>query len=381
MARPLKVNSPTVKPQTVKSASERTNGSETKTVNLALQGGGAHGAFAWGALDALLEDGRVEIEGVCAASAGAMNACVYAYGNMLGGKDGAREKLHEFWWQIHKVGLAYNPIKQLPWERFLSTNMDQSFFYMMFDGLFRAFSPYQLNPFDFNPLRDVLAKTVDFEALRCCNNTKLYVSATHVKSGRLRVFSTDEVNIDVVLASACLPFLFKAVSIEGEDYWDGGYMGNPALYPLFYDTQSRDILIVHINPMDRTETPQTGPDIMNRINEISFNASLIKDMRAIAFVKKLLEHDMLKEEYRDEFKDILLHSLRAEEAMRDLSVASKFSSDWGFLTMLRDKGRAAMQQWLQDNYEQIGVASTVDLQGEFLNTIGRMFSPKGSTAV
>ncbi|BFM05823.1 patatin-like phospholipase family protein [Halioxenophilus aromaticivorans] len=346
---------------------------QTKTINLALQGGGAHGAFAWGALDALLEDGRIDIEGVCAASAGAMNAIAYASGNLEGGKDGAREKLHNFWWQVHQAGQAFNPIKQLPWERFFTNSMDHSLSYGFFDGLFRTFSPYQLNPFDFNPLRDVLAETIDFEALKQCDKTKLYISATHVQSGKLRVFSTPELSIDVVMASACLPFIYKAVSIEGEDYWDGGYMGNPALYPLFYDTQSRDILIVHINPIDRPETPHSAPDIMNRINEISFNSSLIKEMRSIAFVKKLLEKDMLKDEYRDSFKDILLHSLRAEGAMCDLSVASKFSSDWGFLTMLRDKGREYMGQWLEQHYDAIGVRETVDLQGEFLNTVGKIF--------
>ena len=320
---------------------------QSKVINLALQGGGAHGAFAWGALDALLEDGRIDIEGVCAASAGAMNAIAYASGNLAGGKEGAREKLHEFWWQVHQAGQAFNPVRQMPWERFFTANMDKTWSYGLFESFFRTFSPYQLNPFDFNPLRDVLSKTIDFEALRHCEQTKLYISATHVQSGRLRVFSTDELSIDVVMASACLPFIYKAVAIDGEDYWDGGYMGNPALYPLFYDTQSRDILVVHINPLDRPETPRNAPDIMNRINEISFNSSLIKEMRSIAFVKKLLEHDMLKEEYRDNFKDVLLHSLRAEEAMCDLSVASKFSSDWGFLTMLRDKGRDHMAQWLE----------------------------------
>lgn len=346
---------------------------KNKVINLALQGGGAHGAFAWGALDALLEDGRIDIEGVCAASAGTMNAIAYASGNLTGGKEGAREKLHDFWWQVHLVGQAFNPIKQMPWERLFTANMDKSLSYGFFDGFFRTFSPYQLNPFDFNPLRDVLDKTIDFEALQRCKKTKLYISATHVQSGKLRVFSTDEISIDVAMASACLPFIYKAVTIGGEDYWDGGYMGNPALYPLFYDTQSQDILIVHINPLDRPETPRSAPDIMNRINEISFNSSLIKDMRSIAFVKKLLEHDMLKEEYRDNFKDIFLHSLRAEKAMCDLSVASKFSSDWGFLTMLRDKGREHMAQWLEQNYDYIGVEGTVDLQGEFLNTIGKIF--------
>lgn len=362
------------KPTPSSTRTARADQSRNKSINLALQGGGAHGAFAWGALDALLEDGRIDIEGVSAASAGAMNAVVYAYGNFMGGRDGARQALHDFWWRIHQAGQTFNPIRQMPWERMFTANMDQSFFYNLFDGFFRTFSPYQLNPFDFNPLRDVLAQSVDFDALRQCQNTKLYISATHVHTGKSRVFPTAEVSQDVVLASACLPFMFKAVEIDGEDYWDGGYMGNPPLYPFFYDTDSADILVVHINPMERPDTPRTAPDIMNRINEISFNSSLIKDMRAIAFVKKLLEHDMLKDEYRQEFKDILLHSLRAEKAMCDLSVASKFSSDWGFLTMLRDKGRENMFQWLEQHYDQVGVSGTVDLHDEFLTSVGAMFS-------
>ena len=179
---------------------------------------------------------------------------------------------------------------------------------------------------------------------------KLFISATHVKTGKVRVFNTAELSIDVALASACLPQLFKAVEIEGEHYWDGGYMGNPSLYPLFYQTDTRDIMILHINPMVREEIPKTAPDIFNRINEISFNSSLIKDMRAIAFVKKLLANDMLKEEHAGKFKDILLHSIRSDEAMCDLSAASKFNTDWSFLTGLRDRGRETMEAWLAKHW-------------------------------
>ena len=180
------------------------------------------------------------------------------------------------------------------------------------------------------------------------------------------------------MASACLPFMFKAVDVGGEDYWDGGYVGNPALFPLFYETDTRDVLIVHINPMLRPETPTTAPDIMNRINEISFNASLLKEMRAIAFVKKLIDDDMLKDEYKDDFTNVLVHSIRADKAMCDLSVASKFDSSWDFLTMLRDRGREAMAAWLDAHYDDIGVRDTVDLNAEFLRfsqivTISHLF--------
>lgn len=344
-----------------------------KTINLALQGGGAHGAFAWGVLDKLLEDGRLDIEGLCATSAGTMNACAYSYGMMKGGPELAREKLHEFWWNIHEAGQKYNPVKRMPWEKMISWNMDHSIAFFMFDSLVRTFSPYQLNPLDINPLRDVLEQTVDFEELKACECTKMFISTTHVRTGKVRVFENENVTLDVAMASACLPFLFKAVEIDGEDYWDGGYMGNPALFPLFYNTDSRDVMIIHINPVERDDTPTGAPEIMNRINEISFNSSLLKELRAIAFVKKLIENNMIKDQYKEDFKDILVHSIRADKAMAEFSVASKFDSDWDFLTMLRDKGRETMQTWLDEHYDCIGVQDTVNLHEEFLHSITKIF--------
>lgn len=347
-----------------------------KSINLALQGGGAHGAFAWGVLDKLLEDGRLDVEGICATSAGTMNACAFAYGRHVGGPEMAREKLHEFWWNIHKAGQLYSPIKRLPWEGLLpgdDWNMDSSPLFFAFDTITRMFSPYQLNPLDFNPLRDVLKKTIDFERLRKCDSTKLFISTTHVRTGKVRVFHANQMNIDVAMASACLPFLFKAVELDGEHFWDGGYMGNPALFPLFYETETRDVMIVHINPIEREQIPTSAPDIMNRINEISFNGSLLKEMRAIAFVKKLVEHDMLKDEYKERFKDILLHSVRADQALKELSVASKFDSNWDFLVDLRDRGRETMAAWLDANFDKVGKQDTVDLHGEFLYSVTKMF--------
>ncbi len=349
-----------------------TKAKKTKTINLALQGGGAHGAFAWGVLDKLAEDGRLDVDGLCATSAGTMNACAYAYGMMEGGNDGARQALHDFWEGISQSGQKYNIAQRMPWDMG-SWNRDGSLGFMMLDSLTRMFSPYQLNPFDFNPLRDVLERVVDFEKLTACECTNLFISTTHVRTGKVRVFENKDVTLDVAMASACLPFMFKAVEVDGEDYWDGGYTGNPALYPLFYKTKTRDLLVVHINPMERAETPTTGPDIMNRMNEISFNSSLIKEMRAISFVKKLIEHDMLKDEHKDHFKDVLVHSIRADDAMADLSVTSKFDSDWGFLTMLRDRGREAMAEWLEAHFDDIGEKDTVDLHAEFLSSVAEMF--------
>lgn len=344
-----------------------------KTVNLALQGGGAHGAFAWGALDKLLEDGRIDIDGICATSAGTMNACALAWGMHKGGPDKAREALQDFWQNISRAGQKFSPVQKMPWEKFMPWKADDSLSYFLFDSMTRLFSPYQFNPFDFNPLRDILAESINFDELRECDCVKLFISATHVHSGKVKVFNTDEITLDVVMASACLPFMFKAVKVDGEDYWDGGYIGNPALFPLFYETDTRDVVIVHINPMERTKTPQSAHEIMNRINEISFNSSLLKELRAIAFVKKLIEHDMLKEEHRKNFTDVLVHSIRADEVMVDLSVSSKFSSDWDFLTGLRDKGQAVMGSWLAEHFDDIGVRDTVDLHEEFLSSNTKIF--------
>ncbi len=353
--------------------------SPVKTINLALQGGGAHGAFAWGVLDRLLEDERIAIEGVCATSAGTMNALALGYGLHRGAKSAdpraeARAMLETFWNEISRAGQVFSPLRVAPWSPFA---VESSPAWLMFDGLTRMTSPYQWNPFDVNPLRDVLARCIDFDELRCCSALKLFISATNVKTGKVRVFEAPDLTIDVALASACLPFLFKAVEIGEEAFWDGGYMGNPALFPLFYRTESRDVMIVHVNPIERDEVPTSAPDIMNRVNEISFNASLLKEMRAIAFVKKLIEHDMLKKGYERHFKNVLVHSLRADEAMDEFSVATKFDTSWGFLTGLRDRGRAAMDSWLAQHFEALNVHDTVDLHDEFLGSVSAIFGHPG----
>ncbi len=343
-----------------------------KTINLAIQGGGAHGAYAWGILDRLLEDGRIRFEGISATSAGSMNAVVAAYGNMTGGRGGARSALYNFWKKISEVGAIYSPLKQTPWEYFQNHwnrnwNMDQSVTYQMFDMMTRMFSPYQFNPLNFNPLRKVLEESVDFKELERCQTTKLFLAATNVRTGKVRVFITEEITADVVMASACLPMLFQAVKIGEDHYWDGGYMGNPALFPLFYHTRSRDLLVVHINPIEREELPTSSADIMNRLNEITFNASLLKEMRAIAFVTKLIEEDWLKEEYKGELKHLIMHAIRAEGVLSDLSVASKFNTDWHFLLYLRDLGRDEAAKWLKQNFASIGKRSTIDVRAEFLD--------------
>ena len=335
---------------------------DPKLINMALQGGGAHGAFGWGVMDKFLEDGRVEIEGLSGTSAGSMNAVVYAYGK-LKGNDGARQALHDFWKAISDAGQKF-AIKKMPWD--IGSVQKENPLQDMMKSMMSVLSPYQMNPMNYNPLREVLEQQVDFEELERSKLTKLFICATNVRTGKVKIFHTPEVTANVVLASACLPQVFQAVEIDGEHYWDGGYMGNPVLYPLFYYTDSRDVVILHINPIERPGPPTTSGDIANRLNEITFNSSLIKELRSVYFVQQLLDNGWIKDEHRDKLKYVLIHSVRADNAMSDLSSASKMSSDWTFLTMLRDRGRALATEWLQHNFEHLGVRSTVDLKKEFL---------------
>jgi NTE family protein len=334
-----------------------------KPINLALQGGGAHGAFAWGAIDKLLDDGRIDIEAISATSAGAMNAVVLADALTSGDRDHARERLTAFWHAIADAGSQYSPVKPLRDWTGRALPIEQSPFYWMFDTMIRVFSPYQLNPFNFNPLRDVLEKHVDFEKLRKTNGVNVHLCATNVETGKVRIFNRPELTADTVLASACLPFLFQTIEIEGSNYWDGGYIGNPAIFPLIYGSQSRDVVIIHINPIVRPGVPKTAPEILNRINEISFNSSLMREMRAIAFVTRLIESGKVE---ASKMKQMLIHSIRDDELMTAHSVASKLSPDWQFLCGLKDSGSAVTERWLRANFEAIGARSSVDLEEEFL---------------
>ena len=339
---------------------------QAKRINLALQGGGAHGAITWGVLDRLLEDERIEVDAISGASAGAVNAAALAYGLHLGGCEGGREKLEELWTEISRKGALYSPVRRSPFDlAFSGFNLDSSISYLMFDAFTRAMSPYQFNPFNINPLKDILESLIDFERLSQCTKVRLFLSATNVRTGKVKVFETRDVSAQAVLASSCLPFLFKAVDIEGEAYWDGGYMGNPVLFPFIYSAESRDIVIVHVNPLERDETPVRAPEIFNRINEISFNASLLRELRAIDFVHRLLEEDWLKPEYRDRLRNIRIHSVRSDAALVDLSVASKFNVEWGFLVELKNRGREIADAWLAKNYDDIGERSSVDVRSLF----------------
>ena len=335
-----------------------------KSINLALQGGGAHGAFAWGVCDRLLESERVHLNAITATSAGAMIAAVLAHGMYKGDDQGARDALDEFWEGVSRLKSPFDiPITgAIPG----MAEFQQFWSQQAMSAVTSAFSPYQLNPMNWNPLRDLIGDLVDFDAMRECTKIKLFVSATNVRSGKVKVFSKEELTVDACMASACLPHLFQAVEIDGEAYWDGGYIGNPSLWPLFYETDVQDLLLVHINPINRREVPTTTAEIENRMNEITFNASLLKEMRAVAFVQKLLREGWIKDEYRDQLSDIRYHAIRADDALKDYPLPTKFNTDIGFLRELKAIGRQSAEDWINDAFASLGKRGTVDLRDEFL---------------
>ncbi len=348
-------------PDEVVQRSSQTNRAQTKRklVNLALQGGGSHGAFTWGVLDRLLEDGRIDIESISGTSAGAMNAVVLADGLVKGGRDGAREALHDFWYAVSHSA-ATSPIRRSIWDIMCGQwSLDASPGYLYFDVLSRIASPYELNPLNLNPLRNLLDAQVDFDRIRHCNLIKLFISATQVRTGRVKVFENDNISVDTVMASACIPTIFQAVEIDGEAYWDGAFMGNPVLYPFIYKCESRDILIVQINPVERDETPTSARDILERMNEITFNASLMKEFRAIDFVRRLIDEGSLDGE---RYKRLLIHMIHAEDELAALGASSKLNAEWQFLTHLKAIGRSSASEWLDSNFNDLGKSSTVDLQ-------------------
>jgi NTE family protein len=336
-----------------------------KPINLALQGGGAHGAFTWGVCDKLLESEKVHISAVTATSAGAMNAVALAYGMHLDDDQGARDKLDELWEEVAKLNNPFElPLTSpLPFVQ----EMQRVWSQQALASLTKAFSPYQLNPLNWNPLKTLISDLVDFDELGRCTKLKLFVSATNVKTGKVRVFKDSEVTADAVMASACLPQLFQAVEIDGEAYWDGGYMGNPSLWPLFYETEVSDLLLVHLNPIERSEIPTTVAEIENRLNEITFNASLLKEMRAIAFVQKLLHEGWLKDEYRDRLSNIRYHAIRADRFLADFPLPTKYNTDITFLRELKALGREAAEAWIDEAYDKLGDGSTCSLRHEFLD--------------
>jgi NTE family protein len=337
------------------------NGAVKKPVNVALQGGGSHGAFTWGVLDRLLEDGRFEIAAISGTSAGTMNAVALADGWARGGAEGARGQLSEFWKAVARKG-RFSPVQRTPWDMLLGNwSVENSPGYLWFDAVSRVFSPYAANPFNFNPLREVVEREIRFANVRSGQPMKLFVSATNVETGRLRVFENHQLDVDVVMASACLPHYFQAVEIDGVPYWDGGYCGNPAIYPLFYANAVEDILLVQVNPVVREGTPHSVVEIQNRIDEITFNATLLSEFRAISFVKELIAGAKIN---HAEFRDIRMHRIDADSAFEHLSASSKINAEWAFLEYLRDLRRTAAEDWLEENFDAVGKKSTLDLSEE-----------------
>lgn len=329
-----------------------------KTVSLALQGGGAHGAFTWGVLDYLLEDGRLAFEAITGASAGAMNAVVLVEGWLEGGRDGARRQLRSFWKQVSLDG-HFSPVQRSLFDHFLSYwGGAQGPAQLLTGAWSNVTSPYDLNPLDVNPLKDALNELIDFERVRRCKDLKVFVSATNVWTGKIRVFSNAELTVDHVLASACLPSVFKAVEIDGEPYWDGGYTGNPAIFPLFYGTKTNDILLVQINPVERRSTPRTAEEIRSRLTEITFNANLLYELRAIGFVRRLIDEGKLS---TDDYKRVLMHRIDGGPELDAYAASSRLDARWDFFKKLKDLGRAAAREWLKRNYQALGRESTLDL--------------------
>jgi len=331
-----------------------------KAVSLALQGGGAHGAFTWGVLDAILEDGRLAIEAMSGTSAGAMNAVVLAEGWIEGGAEGARKNLETFWRAISvdgKYGGSERSLIDTMLGAWGGSGTPPGLLWLeMFQ---KVASPYDINPLNINPLRGVLADLIDFDKVRACDAVRLFIAATNVRTGKIKVFNGPELTADHVMASACLPMLFQAVEIKGQAYWDGGYMGNPALFPLFYETHCDDVLLVQINPLERDELPTKAREIQDRLNEITFNGSLLRELRAIDFVNRLVDAGKLPV---DEYKRVLMHRIDGGRALAELTSSSRMNAEWDFLLSLRDMGRAAAKRWLKRNYQAIGTTGTLDLK-------------------
>jgi NTE family protein len=333
---------------------------QCKKINLALQGGGAHGAFTWGVLDALLDDGRFDVRAVSGASAGAMNAVNFAEGLRKDGAKGARKQLAEFWKSASLDGA-------LPKSGRLVVEGMMSFWSStpaaaIFQETVSLFAPAELNPMDINPLRDVLKGAVKFDQLRASAGPQLFISATNVETGKVRVFHREELTLDMVMASACLPTVFRAVEIEGIAYWDGGYMGNPVLFPFFTETDCADIVLVQINPIVRKGTPDTAAEIMGRIDEITFNAPLLQEMRAIDFVRRLIAQGRLKDTH---YKAIRVHLIEAQDELNTFGAASKMVADYDFFLKLHDIGVKAAKTFIAAHFDDIGVKGTLDLQETF----------------
>jgi NTE family protein len=341
---------------------------DRKTISLALQGGGSHGAFTWGVLDALLEDGRLEIDGISGTSAGAMNAVALAHGfstakrtsgaSKPDPREAARESLATFWAEVVKLGAA-NTLQRNMLDVWLGG------WSLAADSLPQSMlSPYQTNPLDINPFRRLLERLFDFERIGKLAAPRVFVSATQVSTGKAEIFSGTRLTCASLMASACLPMLFHAVEIDGEHYWDGGFSGNPAMHPLIYRCHASDVLLVQINPIERNNLPNTGAEIMDRINELTFNASLLSQMRAIDFVNRMLDRGRLD---TDRYRPILLHRIDGGETLEALPASSKTSADGNMIDQLHNLGRKCAQVWLKKHFADLGQKTTINIARDYLD--------------
>jgi len=340
-------------------------GRQVKKVSFALQGGGAHGAFVWGVLDRVIEDGRLEIEAISATSAGAMNAVAFASGMVSGGPEAARAALHDFWRQVAQADVLFSLFS--PWDQWIKAMKLPSNWHPLHAAihtLTHTLPPNMLNPFHYNPLREILTRVVDFDRINQDKGAPhLFLNATNVRSGKLKVFETPNVSPDAVLASACLPPYFQAVEIDGEHYWDGGYLGNPAIYPLIYRAGSNDVVIAQVTAIRRDELPASAADVLLRITEISSNSSLMREMRAVDFTTRLIDSGELDSR---KHRRMFMHWIGDDPLMAALGTETQFQPEWSLLCRLRDAGRETATAWLEANYEHIGTRSTVNFAELFL---------------
>jgi NTE family protein len=325
-------------------------------VDLALQGGGSHGAFSWGVLDRLLEEPWLKIEGVSGTSAGAMNAAVLADGYAAGGAEGARKALATYWRHVSEAA-RYSPFRRSPMDKFLGRwSLDYSPMFVFMDILSRVYSPYDLNPRGLNVLAPILDKEIDFERLRE-SPIKVFITATNVRTGRPRIFRNQEITPEVLMASACLPTMFQAVEIDGEHYWDGGYSGNPTMAPLVNELESDDTILIPINPVERPGPPKTAHDILNRLNEVSFNAVLIKELKMMALLRRVADTATGE---GAQWARMRVHIV-PNRTMATLAASSKLNAEWDFLCMLHEEGRKAAEEFLLKHADDIGKQSTLDI--------------------
>jgi len=325
-------------------------------VDLALQGGGSHGAFTWGVLDRLLEEPQLRIAAISGTSAGAMNAAVLADGWVEGGAEGARAALDKYWQQVSRAA-AFSLLQRSPLDRLMGRwTLDTSPAYIAMDLISRVMSPYDLNPFGLNPLRGILAECIDFSRL-ARSPIKLFVTATSVRTGRGRIFRNPEITADVLLASACLPTMFRAVEIDGEAYWDGGYAGNPTITPLIRESDAHDTILVQINPRERPDTPRSAAEILNRLNEISFNSPLMKELRMIALLRQVADPGTGE---GARWAQMRTHRI-ATDVLAEFGASSKLNAEWDFVCMLRAEGRRAASEFLDTHAGDLGTRSTTDL--------------------